>query len=202
MADPEQTDRDFLAMVDESLSGGATALQLRAKRMGGREMFELANAMRDRCAAAGVLFFVNDRVDVAVAADADGVHVGEHDLPLVETRRLIGAAMVLGCSPLDVDEAAAAKVLGADYVGLGPVFGTASKVDAQHALGLEALAEQIRAAELPSVGIGGIDAGNAASVIRAGADGVAVISAIQGAADPRKATQDIALEVERTKAAR
>lgn len=202
VADPDQTDRDFLAIVDVALSGGVTSLQLRAKRMSGREMFALACAMRDRCAAAGALFFVNDRVDIAVAADADGVHVGVHDLPLEDTRSLMGDAMVLGYSPLDVDEAAAARALGADYVGLGPVFGTASKPDAQPVLGLEALAEQIHAAALPSVGIGGIDAGNAASVIRAGADGVAVISAIQGAADPRKATEALALEVQRAKAAR
>ena len=200
VADPEQTDRDFLALVDDALVGGATSLQLRAKQMGGREMLAVACAMRDRCAAAGALFFVNDRVDVAIAAEADGVHVGVHDLPLEEARGLIGDSMVLGYSPLGLDEAAAAKGRGADYVGLGPVFGTASKVDAQAKLGLEALAQQIRAAELPSVGIGGIDAQNAASVIRAGADGVAVISAIQDADDPTRATGALASEVQRAKA--
>ena len=82
VADPEQTDRDFLAMVDDALAGGVTSLQLRAKRMPGREMYDLAIALRERCRSAGVLFFVNDRVDIAVAADADGVHVGMHDLPL------------------------------------------------------------------------------------------------------------------------
>src|ERR687893_1740048 len=88
VADPEQTDRDFLALVEDALSGGVTSLQLRAKRMPGREMYDLAVALAERCRAAGALFFVNDRVDIAVAADADGVHVGMHDLPIEATRRL------------------------------------------------------------------------------------------------------------------
>lgn len=202
VADPEQTNQGFLGLVDEALAGGVTSVQLRAKRMGGRDLFALAGALRDRCATAGALFFVNDRVDVAVAADADGVHVGVHDLPLEETRRLIGDGMVLGYSPLDMAEAAAAKERGADYVGLGPVFGTSSKADAQPALGLAALADQLQASKLPAVGIGGIDVGNATSVIAAGADGVAVISAIQGAANPRQAAAALLAAVERAKAGR
>ncbi len=202
VADPEQTDRDFLALIDAALAGGVTAVQLRAKRLGGREMFDLALALRDRCAAAGALFFVNDRVDIALAAGADGVHVGVHDLPLAASRRLIGRDMILGYSPLDMDDVVAARVGGADYVGLGPVFGTASKEDAQLPLGLAALADQARAAALPSVGIGGIDAANAASVIRAGVDGVAVISAIQHAPDPQQAAESLVLAAQRAKADR
>jgi thiamine-phosphate pyrophosphorylase len=181
VADPEQTDRDFLAVVDDALSGGITSLQLRAKRMPGREMYDLAVILGERCRSAGTLFFVNDRVDIAVAADADGVHVGTRDLPLEATRRLVGRTMIVGFSPLAMADAITAKSGGADYVGLGPVFGTASKADAQPELGLFALAEQAAAAGLPSVGIGGIDVANAGAVIRAGVDGVAVISAIQGA---------------------
>lgn len=195
VADPEQTERDFLTLVDGALSGGVTALQLRAKRMAGREMFDLALVLRDRCRDAGVLFFVNDRVDVAMASGADGVHVGAKDLPLAETRRLVGRGMIVGFSPLDLDAVRDAKPGGADYVGLGPVFGTASKADAQPELGLFALAEQAAAAGLPSVGIGGIDVAKAGSVIRAGVDGVAVISAIQGVADPKQAAQSLALAV-------
>ena len=145
VADPEQTDRDFLAMVDDALAGGVTSLQLRAKRMRGREMYDLAIALRDRCRSAGALFFVNDRVDIAVAADADGVHVGMHDLPLEATRRLVGRNMIVGFSPLTMADVVTAKSDGADYVGLGPVFGTASKADAQPGLGLSALAEQAAA---------------------------------------------------------
>ncbi len=202
VADPEQTDRDIGELVDAALAGGVTSLQLRAKQMGGREMFELACDLRDRCAAAGALFFVNDRVDVAIAAEADGVHVGVQDLPLEEARRLIGEGLVLGYSPLNIVEAAAAKTREADYVGLGPVFGTASNADAQPELGLGALAEQISIAHLPAVGIGGIDLANADAVIRAGADGVAVISASQTAADPRQVVESLAKIVDRARSDR
>jgi thiamine-phosphate pyrophosphorylase len=195
VADPEQTDRDVVALVDAALAGGVTAVQLRAKLMGGREMYDLALVLRDLCRAAGALFFVNDRVDVAMASGADGVHVGAKDLPLTETRRLVGRGTIVGFSPLDMEHVLAAKPGGADYVGLGPVFGTASKADAQPELGLFALAEQAAAAGLPAVGIGGIDVANAGSVIRAGVDGVAVISAIQSVPDPRQAAQSLAMAV-------
>jgi len=199
VADPEQTDRDVLTLVDEALAGGVTSLQLRAKRMPGREVYELAVVLRERCRSAGALFFVNDRVDIAVAAEADGVHVGMHDLPLDATRRLVGRTMIVGFSPLAMADVVAARGGGADYVGLGPVFGTASKADAQSELGLVALAEQVAAAELPSVGIGGIDGSNAGAVIRAGVDGVAVISAIQGAPNVRQAAEMLALAVKLAK---
>lgn len=195
VADPEQAPGDFMATVDAALVGGVTALQLRAKTMAGRAMFDLALLLRDRCLAANVLFFVNDRVDVAMAVAADGVHVGIHDLPLGATRRLVGPAMIVGYSPQTMADVQGAKADGADYVGLGPVFGTASKADAQPELGLAALAQQIAAADLPTVGIGGITVANAASVIRTGADGVAVISAIQNAPDPRQAAESLALAV-------
>jgi thiamine-phosphate diphosphorylase len=195
VADPEQTDRDFLAMVDDALAGGISSLQLRAKRMQGREMYDLAVALCERCRSAGTLFFVNDRVDIAVAVDADGVHVGMNDLPLDATRRLVGRNMIVGFSPQAMADVVPAKSSGADYVGLGPVFGTASKVDAQPELGLSVLAEQAAAAGLPSVGIGGIDDANAGAVIRAGVDGVAVISAIQSAPNVRQAAKSLALAV-------
>jgi thiamine-phosphate pyrophosphorylase len=199
VADPEQTERDFLTMVDGALAGGVTALQLRAKQMGGREMYDLAVVLRDRCRAAGALFFVNDRVDVAMACQTDGVHVGVNDLPLEQTRRLVGRAMIVGYSPLTMADVRAARPGGADYVGLGPVFGTASKADAQPELGLMALAEQAAAADLPSVGIGGIDVATAGAVIRAGTDGVAVISAIQHASNPKRAAESLAMAVELAK---
>ncbi|MGH2616443.1 MAG: thiamine phosphate synthase, partial [Thermomicrobiales bacterium] len=185
-----------------ALAGPVTALQLRAKRMGGREMFDLARMLQSRCRPTGVLFFVNDRVDIAMTAGADGVHVGMHDLPLETTRQLIGQGMVLGFSPLEMADVIAAKGGGADYVGLGPVFGTASKVDAQPPLGLAALAGQVHAANLPAVGIGGITIANAAEVIRAGADGVAVISAIQGAPDAKQAAESLVSTVNQAKSER
>jgi len=202
VADPEQTERDFLEIVDGALAGGVTSLQLRAKTMSGRAMFDLAVTLRERCRAAGVLFFVNDRIDVAMACHADGVHVGVKDIPLHATRALVGRGMLVGYSPVDVAGVRTAQRDGADYVGLGPVFGTASKADAQPELGLFALAEQAAATALPSVGIGGIDVANAGSVIRAGVDGVAVISAIQGARDATLATRSLALAVNLAKIVR
>ena len=112
-----------------------TSLQLRAKRMRAGRCTTSAVTLAERCRAAGALFFVNDRVDVAVAADADGVHVGMHDLPLPATRRLVGRKMIVGFSPLAMANVVMAKREGADYVGLGPVFGTASKADTQPELG-------------------------------------------------------------------
>lgn len=202
VADPEQTDRDFLALIDDALAGGVTALQLRAKRMGGRALYEFGLEMRERCRAAGALFFVNDRVDVALAVAADGVHVGVHDLPLVETRSLVGDAMLVGYSPLDLSDIDTARRDGADYVGLGPVFATGSKADAQPPLGLDGLAAQAAAAGMPTVAIGGITIATAGDVVRAGVDGVAVISAIQGAADPRQAAAELAAAVRGAKVRR
>ena len=195
VADPEQTDRDILSVLDEAIAGGATSVQLRTKRTDGRDMFNLAVAMVRRCQERDVLFFVNDRVDIGIACGADGVHVGAKDLPLPATRALTGDGMIIGYSPVDASDAASAAARGADYVGLGPVFGTQSKDDAQPELGLLLLSQQVAAAGIPSVGIGGITIANAGSVIRAGVDGVAVISAIQGADDPRRATESLALTV-------
>ncbi len=195
VADPEQTERDFLAMVDAALAGGVTTLQLRTKRMEGREMFDLARQLSERCRNANALFIVNDRVDVAMAVGADGVHIGVNDLPLEATRRLVGRGTIVGYSPPDLADVLAAKAGGADYVGLGPVFATGSKADAQQPIGLHGLAAQAAAARLPAVAIGGIDVANAGSVIRAGVDGVAVISAIQKAANPREAAESLALAV-------
>lgn len=202
VADPEQTDRDVLAIVDDALAGGITALQLRAKRMGGRDLYELGVAMRERCLAARALFFVNDRVDVALAVAADGVHVGVHDLPLTATRSLVGEAVIVGYSPLDRDDFETARCEGADYVGLGPVYATGSKADAQAPLGLGGLAVQAAAVAMPTVAIGGITIATAGDVIRAGVDGVAVISAIQGAPDPRRAAAELAAVVEWAKGRR
>ena len=202
VADPEQTGRDILALVAAALAGGATAVQLRAKAMGGRDLYELAVPMREQCQAAGALFFVNDRVDVAMAVAADGVHVGVQDLPLEATRRLVGNAAIIGYSPLDLADLAAARARGADYVGLGPVYATGSKADAQAPLGLQGLAIQAAAADMPAVAIGGIGVETAEAVVAAGVDGVAVISAIQNASDPRQATELLTRAVQRGKALR
>lgn len=197
VAGPEQTGGDLLAACRAALANGATCLQLRAKELGGRDQLALALAMRELAHAHGALFVVNDRVDVAVAARADGVHVGVSDLPLEATRAIVGPDLFVGYSPYRVDDVAAAAGRGADYVGLGPVFATGSKADADPPIGLDGLAARAAAAGLPTVGIGGITVGNAGEVVSAGADGVAVISAILRANDPGAAAAALAAAVVR-----
>lgn len=195
VAGPEQTGPDLLAACEAALANGATCLQLRAKELGGHDQLALALQMREMAHAHDALFVVNDRVDVAVAAKADGVHVGVSDLPLEATRAIVGPDLFVGYSPYRIDDVAAAAERGADYVGLGPVFATGSKADADPPIGLDGLADRAAAAALPTVGIGGITVGNAGDVVRAGADGVAVISAILRAPDPGGATAGLAAEV-------
>ncbi|HET7034520.1 MAG TPA: thiamine phosphate synthase [Thermomicrobiaceae bacterium] len=175
--------RSEAEVVRAALAGGATAIQLRWKTGPLREALTVGRELRELCRAAGVLFVVNDRIDLALALEADGVHIGEHDLPLPETRALVGERMLVGYSPPTLVEAIQAARLGADYLGIGPVFSTRTKVDAGEPVGLKRIREVAETVTLPLVGIGGIDAENAASVIEAGADGVAVISAVVAAPD-------------------
>ena len=195
VADPEQTERDLVEAVTAALDNGVTCVQLRAKRLGGHEAFVLAGRLRDLSRSRNALFVVNDRVDLALAAHADGVHLGVHDLPVEAARAIAGPDLIVGYSPQTVDQAADARRQGADYVGIGPVFATASKDDAGQPIGIAGLVEHVRAAGIPAVGIGGITPDNAAEVIRAGADGVAVIRAILAASDPGAAASRLARAV-------
>jgi len=177
--------RSHLDVARAAIEGGADALQLRDKEMGGKEMYDFCLRIKDLIEAGDgdCAFFVNDRVDVAVAAHADGVHLGQEDLPAASARPLIGGDMVMGISSTNVEEARRAQAEGADYLGVGPVFPTPSKPDAVPPIGVEGLKEIKKAVDLPIVAIGGIDAKNAEEVIEAGADGIAVISAVVGAED-------------------
>jgi thiamine-phosphate diphosphorylase len=197
VADPEATQELLVDAVQAALDGGATAIQLRAKRLGGYDLYRRATQLTFLCDQYGALFVVNDRLDIALAAGAGGVHLGTSDLPVDIARSLAPPGFVIGFSPQTMDDIQAAPHLGADYVGLGPVFPTGSKADAQPPLGLDGLRQQVAESRLPSVGIGGITAGNAAEVVAAGADGVAVISAILGASDPTRATAELVAVVGR-----
>lgn len=188
------TDRSFRGRSHEevahaALAGGATFLQLRDKHATARQLVAWARRLRELACAVGVPLVVNDRVDVALAAEADGAHVGEEDLPVADARRLLGPQRVVGASAGTVEEAVRAERDGADYLGVGPVFPTATKPDAGEAIGLEGLRRIVRAVRIPVVAIGGITADNAADVIHAGAAGVAVISAVAGAEDMVEATR-------------
>jgi thiamine-phosphate pyrophosphorylase len=185
-----------------AVAGGATMLQVRAKEATTGELLALTQSVLAIGRPAQVPVVVNDRVDVALAAGADGAHVGESDLPADVARRLLGADAILGCSAASAAAARLGARLGANYLGVGDVFGTSSKPDAGPPLGLDGLAEVAGAAELPVVAIGGIDPTNAAAAIRAGAHGVAVISAVVSAADVRVAAARLRAVVDEALAAR
>jgi thiamine-phosphate pyrophosphorylase len=192
VADPEQTNRNLLEDVSAALAGGVTAVQLRAKALSDRETLSLARAIATRCADRRALFLMNDRVDLALAAGAHGVHLGVDDLPIEDARRLLGAGAVIGFSPETDAQAADAGSRGADYLGVGPVFGTTSKSDAGVAIGTETIRRREQLAGIPTIGIGGITSTNAPLVIEAGAVGVAVVGAILRADNPCAATQRLA----------
>lgn len=197
------TDRDLALgrsladVVDRAVRGGVTAIQVREKSLGGRAFLDEITTLRRLLAGSAVPLFVNDRVDLALAAGADGVHVGQEDLPAAQARRLVGTKLLLGVSVATEDEARRAITDGADYVSVSPVFLTPTKPDAESAVGLAGV-ERIRRAvpAAPLLAIGGIDSGNARSVVTAGADGVSVVSAIMAATDPEAAAAALRREVE------
>lgn len=184
-----------LPVVAAVLAAGAGAIQFREKNLPLRAQVEAAAAVRDLCRGAGALFLVNDRVDLALAAGADGVHLGQEDLPVAVARRLLGAGAVIGATCETAAEAQAAAAAGADYIGTGPIYATPSKADAGAPYGPAVVARVRAATALPVVGIGGIGPGSAAPVIRAGACGVAVISGVVGAPDPGAAARELLREV-------
>ena len=185
--------RETPAVVEAALSGGVDAVQLREKGRPARERYELGRRLRGLTADAGVPLIVNDRIDLAAAVDADGVHLGQSDLPAAVARDRLGDEAIVGVSASTVREARAAADAGADYLGVGAVYRTDTKdvPDETDGVGPERVASIADAVNLPVVGIGGIDAGNAAAVAEAGAAGVAVVSAVTAAADPRAATAEL-----------
>ncbi len=188
------TDATFRGRTHEevaraALEGGATVLQFREKRASTRALYETALRLRRLCAEFGVPFIVNDRVDIALAVDADGVHVGPDDLPVAVARRILGPHRIVGASAGTVEEALQAQEEGANYLGVGAIYATGTKPDAGAPIGPQALREIVRAVRIPVVGIGGISVHNLAEVIGAGAAGVAVISAVAAAEDMLRATR-------------
>jgi thiamine-phosphate pyrophosphorylase len=181
-------DRDLVPLLDAVLAGGCRVVQLREKIMPLSELYPVALALRRRCREAGCLFIVNDRVDLALAVEADGVHVGQDDLPAREARRLLRAGMILGVSTHDESQARRARDDGADYVAVGSMFPTGSKTGFR-LVGPDLLRRLRPEIRVPLVAIGGITVDNVAEVIRAGADAVAVISAVCASPDPAAAAR-------------
>ncbi len=181
--DPEQTaGRSIDRVLDELLKAGAQWLQLRVKSLAPAEFFELARRARARTRAHGCKLIINDRIDIALGCDADGVHLGQDDLPLAAGRKLIGDK-IIGISTHDLAQAQEAEQGGADYIGFGPMFGTLTKNTGYAARGVDRLREIRAGIKLPIVAIGGITEQNALQVWQAGANSVAIISDILRADD-------------------
>ncbi len=185
--------RSTAEIVDAAIAGGIDVVQVREKHRSAADQLAISRELRKPTADAGVTLVVNDRVDVAVAAEADGVHLGDDDLPVAAARDQLGEDAIIGRSVSTVAAAVTAEENGADYLGVGAVYATSSKnVDAdQQAIGLDTLTEITEAVDIPIVGIGGVTPDRAADVVEAGADGVAVISAITAADDPEDATRGL-----------
>lgn len=181
--------RPLAETVRRAVEGGVTCVQLRAKTASARALLAQARELLALLRPRGVPLIVNDRLDIALAAGADGVHVGQDDLPCADARRLAPPGFLVGVSVGTAAEALAAAAAGASYLGVSPVFDTPTKRDTPPATGLEGLRRIRAATSLPLVAIGGIHAGNAAAVRAAGADGLAVVSAIMTAADPAAAAR-------------
>jgi thiamine-phosphate pyrophosphorylase len=182
--------RTILAVVEEALAAGAPAVQLRDKTATADELLRQARMLLGPVRAAGALLFINDRLDVALAAGADGVHLGPDDLPVAAARRVTPPHFLIGCSTDDPAAARQAEMDGAAYIGCGAVFGTSTKLDtAGERIGVARLAEVAAAVTIPVVGIGGITTGNISEVAASGAAGAAVVGAVMAAESTGLAVQ-------------
>jgi len=180
--------RELDGVLEGAIAAGCRMVQLREKEWPSGRLLPLAERLRGRCRAAGVTFIVNDRVDLAVAVEADGVHLGQDDLPPRVARPLLRPGMLLGVSTHSAEQARAAQAARADYVAVGSIFPTATKAGFE-LVGPGLLRELRPEIRVPLIAIGGITAANVGEAIRAGADGVAVISAVCGAPDPEAASR-------------
>lgn len=189
--DPTQSGgRHLDKVLKELITGGGRVVQLRFKELPAKEFLDLALEAKRETARVGCLLIINDRVDVALAAGADGVHLGQEDLPLAVARRLMGRK-IIGISTHNLSQALEAQQGGADYIGFGPILGTRTKQTGYAPRGLDMLREVRRAVSLPIVAIGGLSEENVREVWQAGADAVAMISSLVGAKDISEATQRI-----------
>ena len=180
---------NVLGSVRDALEGGATSIQLRLKDSPTRELFELGREVRRLTLEYGALYFVDDRLDVALATSADGVQLGPEDLP-IDVAREIAPHLIIGASVYSLEEAIEAEKKKADFLGAGSVFPTTSKSNIK-VIGLDGLKEIVKKVSIPVVAIGGINAENVRSVLSVGVDGIAVISAVMAAPDVRKATMEL-----------
>lgn len=182
--------RNYLDVIEEAILGGADMVQLREKHKTKKELLTMARKLKELTQTYNVPFIVNDHIDLALAVDADGVHLGQDDLPLTEARKILGPDKIIGISTHCLTEALAAEKNGADYIGVGPVYETKSKEDVVDPVGLTYVRQVVEHVSIPFVAIGGIKLHNLRDVLQAGARRICVISAIVGAEDVRQAAQD------------
>ena len=178
-------------IVSEAIRGGVTIVQLREKECTTREFVNLAIQLKEILSPHHIPLIINDRVDIALAANADGIHVGQSDMPYPMLIKLIGNQKIIGLSVENIEQVIQANQLEVDYIGLSPVFGTTTKKDLGKPFGLEGIRKAVSLSRHPVVGIGGIQLNNAADVIKAGASGVAVVSAICSAENPYQAAKEL-----------
>ena len=183
--------RDMVSVVREAVAGGVTMLQLREKHLDTRAFVQEAIALKKALAGTGVPLVINDRLDVALASGADGVHIGQSDMPYLIARKLLGPDAIIGLSVENMDQVRQAETLDVDYIGVSPVFSTLTKEDTAAPFGLEGLQQAAEISSHPIVAIGGMKLTNVSDVIKHGADGIALVSAIMGSNDPRKASQQL-----------
>ena len=183
--------RELEYIVGEAVSGGVTMVQLREKHCSSREFYRLAVQLKRCLAPWRVPLIINDRLDIALACDADGLHLGQSDLSCGIARKILGKNKIIGLSVENVMDVTEANREEVDYIGISPVFSTPTKVDTAPELGLEGIREIASMARCPSVAIGGINIRNAQSVLAAGADGISVVSAIMSAPDPHLAASEL-----------
>ena len=182
--------RDLVEVAAAAIRGGADVIQLRDKTASAKQLTEVASRLLVLTRAARIPLIINDRVEVARAIGADGVHVGQEDMPIAEARAILGEGALIGKSTHSVDQAVAAEVEGANYIGLGPIFSTPTKPDYQP-VGTEWIAQVLSHVRIPTVCIGGIDSQTLVPVLQAGARCVVVVRAVCGADDPETATRDL-----------
>ena len=176
--------RNLIEVVERAVAGGVTCVQLREKHLPTADFLALANKLIELLAPRGIPLVINDRVDVALACGAQGVHLGQTDLPVAEARAMLPRDVFIGWSVESMDDVSRSHTLAVDYLGVSPVFATPTKVDTAAPWGLDGMRAARAGTSLPLVAIGGINAGNARAVLEAGADGIAVVSAVIAADDP------------------
>ena len=181
--------RALTDIVREAIAGGVTMVQLREKEASSIEFYKKALAIKEITKAANIPLIINDRVDIALAVDADGLHIGQSDLPYAVVRKMLGYDKIIGLSVETIEQAKEANNLDVDYIGISPIFSTPSKTNTYASFGIEGIKKIASFTKHPAVAIGGINLSNAKEIMKAGANGIAVISAIIGDENPKEASK-------------